>query len=83
VTVVLAVLVLLAAATVLVVAAARRHLFDAGPASVGSDWPPPEDEDDFERGDDWGSGGVREPRRPLPSGGSAAVALPEPDDRAA
>jgi hypothetical protein len=83
VTVVIAVLVLLAAAVVLVVPAARRHFFDAGPASLSSDWLPPEDQEDFERGDDWGSGGVREPRRPLPSGGSAAVALPEPDDRAA
>jgi hypothetical protein len=51
----------------------RRPSVDWGPAE---DWGP--DESGF--GDDAGSAGVREPRRPLPSGPlSAAGTLPEPE----
>jgi hypothetical protein len=58
----------------------RRYAGNIGRVDTWDTWLPEEDEDGWE---DWGSGGVREPRRPLPSGGAAAVALPEPDDRAA
>ena len=77
-------LLLVLAAAVLAAGIARRYL-GFGPDNVWSEWVPPEEAyDDDEPG--WGGGGyggVREPRRPLPSGGAASVALPEPDDRAA
>ena len=75
---------LVLAAGLLAAGVARRHL-GVGDGHVWTEWLPPDDTMDEREGwDDWeGPGGVREPRRPMPSGGAASIALPEPDDRAA
>ena len=69
-------------AAVLAAGAVRRHL-GVGPGNVWFEWLPPDEADDDAPGWGGGYGGVREPRRPLPSGGAGSVGLPEPDDRAA
>ena len=81
--VVVACVLLLVATGLVLVAGLRQHL-RLGTRDVWSEWVEPEGPD--APPEDWGGGGyggVREPRRPLPSGGAASVALPEPDDRAA
>ena len=81
---IVACLLLVGCAGLLLVAGMRQHV-SRGTPRVRMAWLPPDDtlaeREGWDEGD--GPGGVREPRRPLPSGGAASAALPEPDDRAA
>ena len=72
--------VFIALAAVLLLAIARRDRLwgeSAWPELDSDHW---SDDGEDDLGD--GAGGVREPRRPLPSGGAASVAV-EPEERAA